>query len=291
MPDKKIRFIKYIVLPLLLYIIISQIVGFGGRQTAIYMTQKEFAKNHQEVTQEAFLEKANNWLLEKSSTINLMNGICTMSLLYFLFYRKYNKEITRNRMQEGIKKPKKWWYLFCIAAGASCSLALNNWIAISGITKVITTYEEVSRHIYSGNIFIMSFHIIIVAACMEEMLFRGLIYRQLKEQVGIAAAGVISALLFGILHGNFVQGLYAFLIGLLLVYSYERFQSMAAPILVHMAANTVSLLATETSLFHSWYRSAVTFWICTIIATTVVLISILQIESRVQSAVLPENRR
>lgn len=290
MPDKRIRIIKFVVLPLLIYILVSQAVVLGGKQAAIYFTQKEFARDNHEIEQEAFLEKANSWLLEKSSTINLVNGVCNLLILYFFFYQKYNQEIKEKRMQAGIRRPKRRWYLFCILAGAACSLALNNWIAISGITRVITTYEKVSEHIYSGNILIMSIHIIIVAACMEEILFRGLVYRQLKEQIGTAAGGVLSALLFGILHGNFVQGLYAFLIGLLLVFVYEKYQSMAAPLLVHMAANTVSVLASETAVISAWYRTIAGFLVYTATATILTALCIIQMEVRVKPAVLPENR-
>lgn len=195
------------------------------------------------------------------------------------------------RIAEGFQRPAVWHYLFCIISGASICLALNNWIALSGISRVITTYEEVSKRIYSGNIIVMTINVVFVAACMEEVLFRGLLYRQLKDRFGVLAGGVLSALLFGILHGNFVQGLYAFLIGILLVYSYERYQSMAAPILIHISANFISVIATETTIMSKCYRSALDFIMVTMIETLLLIICLIQMERNVKPKVMVDSRR
>ena len=51
---------------------------------------------------------------------------------------------------------------------------------------------------------------------------------------------------------NFVQGPYAFLVGLAAVYVYERYKSIIAPIILHVTANSVStivsIIANETGL-------------------------------------------
>ncbi len=44
------------------------------------------------------------------------------------------------------------------------------------------------------------------------------------------------------------QGIYAFLLSLLMVYVKEKYHTMTAPILFHMSANIYSVLATETAL-------------------------------------------
>ena len=61
-------------------------------------------------------------------------------------------------------------------------------------------------------------------------------------------AALISAVLFGLYHGNLLQGVYAFLLGLVLAWLYERFQTLAAPWLFHAAANMTSIIAVNTGL-------------------------------------------
>ena len=51
------------------------------------------------------------------------------------------------------------------------------------------------------------------------------------------AANVLQALLFGIYHGNLIQGTYAFVLGLVLGFTAEYFHSVWASILLHAFVN------------------------------------------------------
>ena len=55
------------------------------------------------------------------------------------------------------------------------------------------------------------------------------------------ASGVI-ILLFGLYHGSVVQGVYAFFLGLGAAWLLQRFGTLLAPWLFHMAANLISVL-------------------------------------------------
>ena len=77
---------------------------------------------------------------------------------------------------------------------------------------------------------------------------------------------ILSALFFGTVHGNLLQGLYAFIIGLLLAYVYERFHSILAPIAVHAGANILSVIATETEILDFTYNDDTLFLVTTGIA-------------------------
>ena len=48
---------------------------------------------------------------------------------------------------------------------------------------------------------------------------------------------LISALIFGGLHGNWVQAVYGTLMGILWAWVYEKYAGFLAPVLVHMVAN------------------------------------------------------
>lgn len=85
----------------------------------------------------------------------------------------------------------------------------------------------------------------ILAPLAEEVVFRGAILRTLLrmfEQRWHWAAIVISALLFGIVHGNEPQGIHATLIGLLLGWMYYRTDSIFPGVVFHWVNNTVAYL-------------------------------------------------
>lgn len=96
-----------------------------------------------------------------------------------------------------------------------------------------------------------------VAPISEELLFRQVIYKRIRTIGPLWLAVGISALLFGIYHGNPVQGLYAVIMGIFLALVYEWTGSLVAPIVFHMIANHLSDIAYEFEMVgtvvYSWY--------------------------------------
>lgn len=85
----------------------------------------------------------------------------------------------------------------------------------------------------------------ILVPVAEEMVFRGAILRKLLEIFHSGMywwAIVLSALLFGVVHGNMAQGLHAFLLGLLLGWMYWRTNSIVPGIVLHWINNTVAFV-------------------------------------------------
>lgn len=87
--------------------------------------------------------------------------------------------------------------------------------------------ETVSLFLYSA----------VFGPLAEEILFRGFVFRSLRPY-GKRFAITMSALLFGLFHGNILQAPYAFLMGLLLGYVTEEY-SIRWSVAVHMFNNLV----------------------------------------------------
>ncbi len=89
---------------------------------------------------------------------------------------------------------------------------------------------------------------VILAPIGEEILCRGIVlYYGMKMAQGIGSekvsfwiANVLQALLFGIMHGNIVQGTYAFVLGMGLGLLYRRYHSLYPAMLCHFAINFLS---------------------------------------------------
>lgn len=73
----------------------------------------------------------------------------------------------------------------------------------------------------------------------EELLFRWLLLNRIERVFNTRMAVALSALFFGIYHGNVVQGCYAFLMGAVLAVICVRTKSLTAAYLFHAVANIV----------------------------------------------------
>lgn len=99
-------------------------------------------------------------------------------------------------------------------------------------------YQSVTDTIGLGGWAILS--TVVLAPILEEVLFRGLVLESCRERFGRGAAVLISALLFGLVHGVPVQMVNAFVIGLILGYVYISTRSLLATILLHAINNGLS---------------------------------------------------
>lgn len=75
----------------------------------------------------------------------------------------------------------------------------------------------------------------------EEFVFRGAIYGGYKKSGGVVRAILLSSLAFGLMHMNFNQAIYAFVIGILLSMLVEATGSLWASVFCHMIFNSFSV--------------------------------------------------
>lgn len=105
-------------------------------------------------------------------------------------------------------------------------------------------YNELSGIIYSGPVWVMALSIAVAAPVLEELLYRGLIFKRLRTYLKPVPSMLISAFVFGIMHGNAVQFVYAFILGIFMAFVYEKFKTIYAPMIFHAGANLTSLVIT-----------------------------------------------
>jgi len=103
-------------------------------------------------------------------------------------------------------------------------------------TQWITESESASYLI------LMAILVVVGAPISEELLFRGLLFRFLKEKTTARLALIISSLLFALLHANAYSFLPLFFIGLLLAKVYDDTRDLRTPIFFHLYFNLFSFL-------------------------------------------------
>lgn len=154
--------------------------------------------------------------------------------------------IYRKKTPVSPKNRNTAWFMTIIVlvvAGACGCLLCNNLITFSGLKHKFTGYRHTIEVLFSPPLWIQMVSMGAIIPMAEELIFRGFIYTAFRERYSFWVAGFFSSVIFGAYHGNFVQGLYAMALALILAYSYEQYHSIFAPWIVHGIANLTSLLA------------------------------------------------
>ena len=82
----------------------------------------------------------------------------------------------------------------------------------------------------------------VIVPIAEEILFRGLLYSWLRQNLRIWPAILISSALFGVLHGEISIAGATFLMGIILAWIYEKSTSLWPAISIHIINNSIKLL-------------------------------------------------
>ncbi|MGJ8638134.1 MAG: CPBP family intramembrane glutamic endopeptidase [Opitutaceae bacterium] len=83
---------------------------------------------------------------------------------------------------------------------------------------------------------------VILAPVVEEIIFRGCIYRFLKSKITFLSAQIISGIVFALMHANTMSFLPLVLIGIILARIYEKSGNLLVPMCFHAFFNGFSLL-------------------------------------------------
>ena len=145
------------------------------------------------------------------------------------------------------KRTSVFKFLLIIPFGITIMFCANYFVSILQMFMpefMIDSYVGTSEALTSGPFIIQVLATAVGAPIVEELMFRGVIYRRLRRMAGVIPSAIIVSLLFGVYHGNWIQAPYAFLLGLACVYVYERYKSIIAPMILHGTANFVAVLIT-----------------------------------------------
>lgn len=148
-------------------------------------------------------------------------------------------------------------WISLVAIGAQLAIV----VIMQGLIPIFPkTFEKYETHIGMleiGMSFISFILVVFIAPISEEFIFRAVILAKAKKIMSFTAANILQSVLFGIMHGNIIQGVYAFALGLLIGFVYEKRQSIIVPIILHMIFNLSSvIISTIPDSFFQTYKYA-----------------------------------
>jgi membrane protease YdiL (CAAX protease family) len=122
------------------------------------------------------------------------------------------------------------------------SLVFSYALSATGLDETSETFMEMMEAIQNSSILLQVLSAVILAPIVEELCFRGLILNRSLYWMPKWAALLLQGVLFGVMHLNVPQGIFAALVGILLGMLYIRYRSLWVSIAAHLAVNGISTL-------------------------------------------------
>lgn len=179
-------------------------------------------------------------------TATAMSAVLTTPLLLYF----YGKDQRRRGAKPAFPFRLSGCLTYILLLGAALSLFGNYFVEAFHLAERSDAYGEVSMALYAPPLIFQLLFTGLVIPFAEELIFRGMIFASLRDKLPFLLSAVLSALLFGLYHGNLPQGVYAFIVGMAAAWLYKVQKSLLAPFLLHMSANLFSILVTNTLLFN-----------------------------------------
>lgn len=161
----------------------------------------------------------------------LVTGLIIIGIFAYVSVRKGSKPIKKI----GADKLSNYIVMGC---------GLN--LVITGLLELIPkefmdNYNAAVGTIFGGNKLLLILVVGIIGPLYEEILFRYFEYQAIKRIDNVYAI-VMTSIAFGLMHGNLVQGTYAFVLGLIFAIVNNREENLLPSIVMHISINLGSVI-------------------------------------------------
>lgn len=177
-----------------------------------------------------------DWGYELMATLP---SICMCLIMFVIEKFSHHQSADNYFSTRDIKLPSLFGMFLALMCTYVVSIFLQAFIMDGfdaiGYTPFTADYVEDNSPSYLFTTFLTS---VILAPIAEELMFRGIILRRLcvvSQSFGI----FVSALFFGMMHGNILQTVLGFLIGIVFAYADIKANSLIPSILGHMFINSM----------------------------------------------------
>ena len=221
-----LKSIGLIILALVIYDVVSDIVvGFGN---------SIFTEEQIEVLSYYFFD----------TVICVVTCILLFGVYYFTSRKKTGLVLADTKMPKWLIVP------FAIIITLGMGLVSSLWLDfaytqlanVPFVAQSVESFDSAWSTIGEDPYIWVCLSVVVFGPIAEELLFRGIIHNSIKKVCSPYVAIVLSGLMFGIWHGEFVQTVYTTFFGIALAVVYEYSGSLWVPIGMHILNNFTSTL-------------------------------------------------
>lgn len=182
-----------------------------------------------------------NYINSFSMELTFITNIITLAI-YILIFKLANKSFL-SKIKTALPPKKSILPTFGLGISAQFTTLYAMGIILQLLPeKWIESFNQNNEIASNANQVVYFFVAVILAPIFEEIMCRGLILNSLRKAMPKWAAIVLSSLIFGVMHGNAVQIIYATALGVLLGWIYTKTDSILIPMICHFAFNLTSSL-------------------------------------------------
>lgn len=127
-------------------------------------------------------------------------------------------------------------------AGGCITLTVFLSLIMSLMPHAFESYNELMKNLEPNGGIITFIYVLFIGPVSEEMIFRGAIFDRTRLAFGFLVGNALQAMLFGIYHMNLIQGIYAFLLGMVLGMVVYATGSILCSILTHIIFNSTTYI-------------------------------------------------
>ena len=135
--------------------------------------------------------------------------------------------------------------LLTVLLAVTVNCLLNGVVLMTGVQNIDPLYQKAAQNFADGSFALQVIAYGILVPIAEEALFRGIVYRFFCSRFNgsarrHASAILLTSLVFALYHGNLTQGVYTFMLSILLCLMTDR-GGLILSVFLHMGVNLVSL--------------------------------------------------
>ncbi len=168
-------------------------------------------------------------------------GVAIWGIISYFWYKSETRGEEHGKAEE-LVSGKILTLFMLLGLGSQCFFSGVIGSLMGRFPNLFESYTETIGSLFHGNIVIVVLYTVIIAPVAEELVFRGVILHKAGGVLPFIGANILQAAFFGIYHQDIVQGIYAALLGFLLGLTYRKFNSLYAPILLHILVNASAFL-------------------------------------------------
>lgn len=171
---------------------------------------------------EEYTTGLNNYINNKMWLITLITFILFLPILY-VKYKKYKQSTKLNKN-----------IVYLIIPSISLALLLN--VIIINMNNIFS----INNNLTDSNMFlVLIISSGIIGPILEELLFRGIVFNELKDFLSNKRALIVCTLIFALFHNNLSDMIYAYIMGYLFIKLYNKTNNLIYPIVFHILSNSI----------------------------------------------------
>lgn len=220
----KTKFIAFPIFIIALHLILSNILYYTAEKLVLdifHIPKEQFAK------------------------FSYLGEVFVYAVLILVFFTIYKLVFVKDKAEAKLSL-NPTYSVKCLVAGVGVSGVSLLWIMLAeqlpALKDSLNAMNMGNENIGGGSFLGAVVVAVIGAPLIEEIVFRGIVFRSLRRVSPPWVAILVSSVLFGLYHMNTVQIVYATLMGLVAGIIYEKSNNLLFPILVHVANNLVAAI-------------------------------------------------